>query len=87
MFKIFKSKIDKLVDKQAELENSKQKVRDRQNEANSKIETKVNALTQKAYRNKDRADSKIAEIDRQIEKNKKLINVEVDYAKSIIKKR
>jgi hypothetical protein len=87
MLKFFKSKIDRLVDEQAELENTKQKVKDKQNEVNGKIETKVNALIQKSYRNKDKADSRIAEIDRKIEKNKKLINVEVAYAQSIIKKR
>lgn len=81
MFK--KNNIDNLVKKQGQLEFIKTKIRDNQNERNSNIENKMQKLQNVAMRNKEKADNKIADIERQIEKNSKLINIEVDYTKSI----
>ena len=83
MLEIFKSKIDKLVSKNEQLVLQKTKIRDTQNSVNANLERKMNNLEKLAFRNKDKADSQIANIDRQIEKNKKLINIEVDYAKEL----
>lgn len=81
MFK--NNNIDSLVRKQSKLEFNKTKTRDIQNEKNSRIENKMQRLQNIALRNKEKADNKIADIDRQMEKNSKLINIEVDYTKSI----
>lgn len=81
MFK--KNNIDNYVKKQGRLEYAKTKVRDNQNEKNSNLENKMQKLQNLALRNKEKADNKIADIERQMEKNSKLINIEIDYAKSI----
>ena len=77
--KIIKSKIDKLVCEQAKLIVKKQKVEDKQNETNSRIETEIKELENKAFRNKQIADGKIAELERQIAKNKEQIDLEARY--------
>lgn len=79
-----KSKIDALQILNAKLEVKKQKVKDRQNEQNSRIETKIKELENLSYRNKQVADGKIAEIDRLIEKNIKLMKLEADFYNKII---
>lgn len=81
MFK--KNNVDSLVKRQSQLEFNKTKIRDLQNEKNSQIENKMQRLQNIAMRNKEKADNKIADIERQMEKNSKLINIEVDYTKSI----
>ena len=78
-----KNNIDALVKKQSELEFMKTKIRDQQNEKNARIENKMQRLENVALRNKVKADNEIADIERQMEKNAKLINIEVDYTKSI----
>ena len=77
--KIIRSKIDKLVCEQAKLIVKKQKVEDTQNETNSRIETEIKELENKAFRNKQIADGKIAELERQIAKNKEQIDLEARY--------
>ena len=57
----------------------KQKIQDRQNEQNSKIETQIKELENLAYRNKQVADGRIAEIDRLMEKNLKVMQLEADF--------
>lgn len=83
MLELFKSKIDKLVIKNEKLALEKTKIRDKQNKINASIENKMKDLEQTSFRNKDKADNQIAEIDRQIKKNEKLINIEVDYAREL----
>ena len=78
-----KNNIDALVKKQSELEFMKTKIRDQQNEKNARIGNKMQRLENVALRNKVKADNEIADIERQMEKNSKLINIEVDYTKSI----
>lgn len=77
--KIIKNKIDRLVDAQARLIVKKQKIEDRKNETNSRIETEIKALENKAFRNKQIADGKLAELDREIAKNKEQISLEARY--------
>lgn len=81
--KMFKNKIDKLVINREKLELRKTQIRDEQNRINSNIETRQKALQDLTFRNKDKADAKIADINRQIRKINKLINIEVDYANEL----
>lgn len=83
--------IDSLVKDNASLEVLKQKLEDKKNEANSKLESKSNvldakaqALRDKALRNNEIYKNKVAEINRIIEKNNKLMNLEADYYKQLI---
>lgn len=83
--------IDSLVRENAALKVLKQKLEDKKNEANSKLESKSNvldakaqALRDKALRNNEIYKNKVAEIDRIIEKNNKLMNLEADYYKQLI---
>jgi len=81
--KIFKSKLDRLVSKKSSLENLKDKIKDKMHEENSNIETTTKALIDKSLRNKAVANAKCNEIDREINKINKLIQVEREYAFSI----
>ena len=83
MLKIFKSKIDKLACKKEELEIKKTKIEDKKNKVNAMLGAKQKAILDKTYINKDKADAQIAEINRQLKKINKLINIEVDYAKEL----
>ena len=74
-----KSKIDNLTNENARLLVKKQKIQDRQNEENSKIETEIKELENLAFRKKQVADGKVAEIDRLIEKNIKVMQLEADF--------
>ena len=74
-----KNKIDELTNVNAMLLVKKQKIQDRQNEQNSKIETQIKELENLAYRNKQVADGRIAEIDRLMEKNLKVMQLEADF--------
>ena len=84
MFNKKRNKIDELTNVNARLLVKKQKVQDRQNESNSKIETAIKELENLAYRNKQVADGKIAEIDRLIEKNLKVMQLEADFYNKIV---
>lgn len=79
-----KNKIEQLTKLNDKLMVKKQKVQDRQNEENSRIENEMTVLQNLAFRNKQIADGKIAEIDRLIEKNKQLMELEVEFDKKII---
>lgn len=74
-----KSTIDTLVRQQADLEVEKQEIRDAQNEKNSKLENKIQQLENEACRNKQIADSKIADIDRLIQKGQEQMALEAKY--------
>lgn len=74
-----KSTIDTLMRRQSALQVEKQKIRDRQNEENSRIETKIKQLENDAYRAKQVADGKIADIDRLIKKGQEQMALEAKY--------
>lgn len=78
-------KIDDLVKENEKLVVEKQKVRDRQNEVNSKIETKIKELENLAFRNKQEADAEVAKLSRRIEKNQEQIDLEAKYYNKIAK--
>jgi hypothetical protein len=83
MITLFKSKIDKLATKKEKLEIKKNKIEDRKNKVNAILGARQKAILDKTYINKDKADAQTAEIDRQLKKIDKLINIEVDYAKEL----
>lgn len=74
-----KSAIDTLIRYQAQLEVKKEKIRDKQNEENALIENQIQALKNKASRNKQIADGKIADIDRLIKKSQKQMALVAKY--------
>lgn len=74
-----KSTIDTLIRYQAQLEVEKQKIRDKQNEENALIENQIQTLENKASRNKQIADGKIADIDRLIKKGQEQMALEAKY--------
>lgn len=79
------STIDKLVKENERLVVERQKVKDKQNETNSKIETKIKELENLAYRNKQEADAETAKLTRKIEKNQEQIDLEAKYYNKIAK--
>ena len=78
-----KSTIDTLIRYQAQLEVEKEKIRDKQNEENALIENQIQALENKASRNKQIADGKIADIDRLIKKGQEQMALEAKYYVSL----
>lgn len=83
--------IDSLVRENAALKVLKQKLEDKKNEANSKLETRISALDTKARALRDKSlrnvevyQNKVADIDRTIEKNEKQMKLEADYYKKLI---
>lgn len=82
--KLFKSKIEKLLIEQNKLKVKRQKVIDRKNEANSRIETKLKVLENEAFRIDKVAKGKIAEIDRQYQKNAELMRLEAKYNMKVV---
>ena len=79
-----RNKIDDLTNVNARLLVKKQKIQDRQNEENSKIETAIKELENLSFRKKQVADGKIAEIDRLMEKNLKVMQLEADFYNKIV---
>lgn len=71
--------IEKLMREQSRLLVKKQKIRDTQNEENSRIETNIREFENKAYRLKQIADGKIAAIDRLLQKNQEQLGLEAKY--------
>lgn len=80
-----RNKIEELTALNAKLVVKKQKIQDRQNEENSRIETKIRELENLAFRNKQIADGKVASIEREIEKNTKVMSLEADFYNKQIK--
>lgn len=80
-----KNTIDRMVKENEQLKLEKQRVIDNQNEENSRIETAIRELENKAFRNKQVADTRVAELDRRIEKNEKQIKLEAEYYDKIAK--
>lgn len=85
--KIFRkeNKIDKLVRENERIVVGRQRVKDKQNETNSNIETKIKALEDLAFRNKQKADTKIANLTRKLEKNVEQIDLEAKYYNKVAK--
>lgn len=85
-----KSRIDDLVSRKEELELMKERKLNAMHERNSKRETKIKKLENKAYQDKVATDVEVAEIDREINRTDKLIDIEREYtfglAKSIFDK-
>ena len=79
------NRIDTLVKENEKMVVERQKVQDRQNETNSRIETEIKELENKAYRNKQEADAKVAELTRKIEKNQEQIDLEAKYYNKVAK--
>lgn len=69
--------------REAELLILKQSKIDKQEEKNSKLETKIKVLENKAFRNKVKTDADVAEIDRELAKIQELKKVEQKCADSI----
>lgn len=84
ILKLFKSKIDRLLSEQNKLLVKRQKVKDRKNEANSRIETKLKVLENEAFRIDKVAKGRIAEIDRQLQKNAELMTLEAKYNMKVV---
>ena len=80
---LFKSKVNKLVDKRDELIFKRQKIEDKKNLTNSRIENKIRDLENKAWRNQIIATNKIDDINRKLEKAERDIISEKDYVNSI----
>lgn len=85
--KIFRkeNKIDKLVRENEQIVVERQRVKDKQNETNSNIETKIKALEDLAFRNKQKADTKIANLTRKLDKNVEQIDLEAKYYNKVAK--
>lgn len=81
--KLFRSKVNKLVDKRAELIFKRQKIEDKKNLTNSRIENKIRDLENKAWRNQIIATNRIDDINRKLEKAERDIISEKDYVNSI----
>lgn len=79
------STIDKLVKENEQLVVERQRIKDKKNETNSKIETKIKELENLAYRNKQQADAAVANLTRKIEKNQEQIDLEAKYYNKIAK--
>lgn len=80
---LFKSKIDRLEQKQKELEASIESEKSSIAYENSRIEAKIKKLEEKAFANRTHLEKFIESKNLQIEKNKKLILAEAEYAKSL----
>jgi len=78
-----KSRIDELVGDKESLLFLREKKKNKIHEANSKLETKIKRLENKAYRNKVTLDDYKAEIDRQVRKINALIELEREYVNSL----
>lgn len=80
---LFKSKIDRLEQKQKELEESIESEKSSIAYKNSSIEAKIKKLEEKAFANRTHLEKFIESKNLHIEKNKKLILAEAEYAKSL----
>lgn len=77
------SRIDELVSEKESLLFKKEKNQNKMHEKNSKIETQIKRLENKSYRNKVSTDDANANIDRQVNKINKLIELEREYVNSL----
>lgn len=80
---LFKSKIDRLEQKQKELEASIESEKSSVAYENSRLEAKITKLQEKAFANRTHLEKFIESKNLQIEKNKKLIMAEAEYAQSL----
>lgn len=75
----FENKIDRLVRQQARLAVKRQRIDDSWKAKNANLGNKIQKLESKTVLIKQDAENRIAEIDRQIKKNKEQIKLEKDY--------
>lgn len=73
------SRIDELVSKKEALELLKERKLNAMHERNSKRETQIKKIENKAYQDKVQTDVEVAEIERNIAKTQKLIKLEKEY--------
>ena len=78
-----KSRIDELVKQKAELLFKQQKREDKINEENKKLESRIEKLKNKKFRNDVKLDDEKAETDRQVKRLNRLIDLERDYVNSL----
>lgn len=79
----FKFNIDRLVDEYSRLLIVKTKVQEDTNIMNSKLETKIRKLENKAFANKEQSIREIAEIDRMLGKIERQLDNEKIYINSL----
>lgn len=83
MFKLFKDKVSRLIDKRDAVTIKRQKVHDKKNRANSRIEVKIADLEKKAWRNQIMATTTMENLNRQLEKIERDLNSEKEYLNSV----
>lgn len=83
--KLFLDKIDRLLVEQSELRMKKEKLKNKIQSKNSKIETKIQNWEYKAFANREMLETKNAEFDRKLEKIKDQIALERKYNQNISK--
>lgn len=83
MKKIETSRIDELVKQKEALIYQRQTNEDRMHEKNSKLGTKIKKLENISYRNKVKCDDANAEIDREVKRINKLIELEREHANEV----
>lgn len=84
MFNFYKSKVEKLLVEQSKLAVKKQKIIDRKNEENSRIETAIKVLENDSQRINKICKNKVAEIDRKLRKNRELLQLEAKYNNQVV---
>lgn len=85
MLKMFKPKneVNKLVEERDRLAFERQSIHDAKNLANSKIEHKIRALENEAWRNQIKAANAIEEINRKLERVERNLISEKEYVNSV----
>ena len=81
--KLFKSRIDKLARKKRVCALKKEKIQNTMFERNSARETKIKKLENKCFNDKEIADRKAVELDRQIDKIIRDIDSEQIYVNAV----
>lgn len=82
----FKSKIDKLEERQNKLIQKREDLKSKTAFKNSKIEAKITKLQEKASANREYLDKFVASTELKLAKNSKLILAEADYASALGRK-
>lgn len=85
MVNIFKQRneVNKLIEERDRLAFQRQSIDDAKNLANSKIEHKIRALENKAWKNQIKASNAIEEINRKLERIERNIISEKEYVNSV----
>ena len=85
LFKMFKprNEVSKLIEERDKLSFERQHIHDAKNLANSKIEHKIKALENQAWRNQIKASNAIEEINRKLERVERNLISEKEYVNSV----